>query len=142
MAVFAKKLAKGLFYRHFKTAFPNEGCLLLNWFTNTERVRTGSYPLLDALAATLPSLEIPVRRSGKSLGDQFQAKVSMALDAKLLIVQATIGRAMGLVIVGSAQPGVLEQEFSEFLGGGSLLEVFEVLQSTILPVGPRQKVDP
>ncbi|WP_038167031.1 hypothetical protein [Thiomonas sp. FB-6] len=139
MPVFAKKLAKGLFYRLFGTAFPNEGCLLLNWFTNTEWVRTQSYPMLDALAAELPSQAIPVRRSGKSLEDQIQVRVSMALDAKLLIVQATIGHAMGLVIVGSAKPGVLERELSEFLGGDRLLKAFDVLQSTILRGGPRRK---
>lgn len=39
----AAKLAKGVFYRESGQVFPNDGCLLLNWFTNVDLVREGRY---------------------------------------------------------------------------------------------------
>jgi len=60
VSVLARKLSKGIYYRETGRPFPDDGCLLLNWFTNAEVVRTGKYvvfDLLKELQGTAPLLQ-------------------------------------------------------------------------------------
>jgi hypothetical protein len=60
VCVFARKLAKSIYYLDAGTPFPNDGCLLLNWFTNADLLREGQYPVfqqLQSLAGEAPPLK-------------------------------------------------------------------------------------
>lgn len=70
VGVFARKLAKAIFYRETGCLFANEGCLLLNWFTNADFLRDGKYVVFDLLKE-LAGLAPPLKRGGKYLNDQF-----------------------------------------------------------------------
>ena len=71
VCVLARKLAKGIFYRETGTVFPDEGCLLLNWFTNSDLLRDGKYPAFDLLKE-IGGNAPPLQRTGKYLNDQFE----------------------------------------------------------------------
>ena len=45
----ARKLAKGVYFREAGAIFPVDGCLVLNWFTNTDLLRDGKYPMFEVL---------------------------------------------------------------------------------------------
>lgn len=134
---FGGKLAKGIYYMKAREAFSSNGCLLLHWFTNTELVRTGSYPVLDAVR-DFPASAIPVTRGNMSLDEQFRVRAHHDPTTKLVYVEAEIGRAFAFVVVGCSQAGFLEHLYTEALGANGVSEAFDVLQSTILPVGPRR----
>jgi hypothetical protein len=131
VCVFAKKLAKGVYYLDTATPFPSDGCLLLNWFTNAELLREGRYPVFEQLMS-LAGEAPPLRRSQKLLNDQFEYKLSMAPDSSIFVVQARFGNAFGLVVFGSSLAGQLESiviRLREQLGNPG---PFAVLQSTTL----------
>lgn len=134
---FGGKLAKGVYYMKSRSAFSSAGCLLLHWFTNTESARTGSYPVLDAVQ-DFPASPIPVTRGNTRLDDQFRIRAHHDPETRLVYVEAEIGRAFALVVVGCSQAGFLERLYTEALGANGVAEVFDVLQSTTLPVGPRR----
>lgn len=136
--MFGGKLAKGIYYMKSHQAFSSDGCLLLHWFTNTESARTGTYPVFDALRS-FPAVEMPVRRGNASLVEQFRVRAHHAPDEQLIYVEAEVGRAFGLVAVGCAQPGYLERLLAETSGGERIFDVFDVLQSSVLPVVRRNR---
>lgn len=103
----ARKLAKGVFYNATGTCFPNDGCLLSNWFTNVNLLREGKYvifEILKDLGGTVPDLV----RSGKFLNDQFEYKFTLSPEKNIFIIQARFGNSFGLVILGCTLPGRLE----------------------------------
>lgn len=104
---FARKLAKAVYLREVGAIFPNEGTLLLNWFTNIELVKQGKYVLLDLLK-DVPARAVPLRRGGKYLDEQFQYKLSITPENHAFILQARFGVAFGVVIFGSTRPQVIE----------------------------------
>jgi len=107
VCVLARKLVKGIYYQQTREPFPDCGCLLLNWFTNTELLHKGQYPvfeLLRSLAGKAPQLT----RSGKMLNDQFEYKFSIGDDRNVLVLQARFGTSFGLVVFGSTKPNLLE----------------------------------
>lgn len=107
VCVLARKLAKGIYYREVGSPFPDNGCLLLNWFTNADLLRTGKYivfDLLKELGGTAP----PLQRSGKYLNEQFEYKLSLSQEKDILVLQARFGNAFGLVVFGSTLLGKLE----------------------------------
>lgn len=131
VCVFARKLAKSIFYLDARTPFPNDGCLLLNWFTNADLLREGQYPVfqqLQSLAGEAPQLE----RSGRLLNDQFEYKLSTDPDKSILVVQAKFGSSFGLVVFGSVKPGLLENIVSTIRMETRLPGPFAVLQSQSL----------
>jgi hypothetical protein len=131
VCVFARKLVKGIYYQDAMTPFPNDGCLLLNWFTNADLLHAGRYPVfeqLQPLAGNAPLL----KRSGRLLNDQFEYKLSTAPDRSILVLQARFGFAFGLVVFGSTQSGFLEDIVSRNRTETGRPGPFAVLQSPSL----------
>lgn len=135
--VLAAKLAKGLYYRHTQAVFPNDGGLVMIWFTNADVMHDGGYKLFDSLkhiAGDAP----PLTRSGKRLNDQFEYKFSLSPEKHLLALQAKFGNAFGFVVFGSTMPGLLEKYVQQVIAAGPRadgVEPFRILQSTSLPLG-------
>jgi hypothetical protein len=136
VGVFARKLAKAIYYRDVQAVFPEDGCLVLTWFTNTDLVRDGKYPVFETLrdvAGSAPTLT----RSGRFLNDQFEYKMSLSPERHLLALQARFGNAFGLVVFGSTTPGLIEKHVEGLRetqrGGGD--GPFTILQSASLPLG-------
>lgn len=128
---FAKKLAKGVYYQETSKAFPETGCLLLNWFTNIDFVRHGGFIVFDLLkeiAGQVPRL----KRSKILLNDQFEYKVSMADDNSIFLLQARFGQMFGLVVAGSAVTGQLESMVEKKREETGSKGPFQVLQSPSL----------
>lgn len=131
VCVLARKLAKGVFYREAGTIFPDEGCLLLNWFTNADLLRDGKYVVFDLLKE-LGGNAPPVYRSGKYLNDQFEYKLSLSPEKEILVLQARFGNAFGLVVFGSAVPNQLEAIVTRLRKQTERDGPFAVLQSISL----------
>jgi hypothetical protein len=103
----ARKLVKGVFYREVGEIFPASGCLLLNWFTNADLLRHGTYPVFDLLKE-IGGNAPPVQRSGNYLRDQFEYKITFSPDSNILVMQARFGNSFGLVVFGCRLEGRLE----------------------------------
>jgi hypothetical protein len=139
VSTFARKLAKGIYYKDAGKTFPKEGCLLMNWFTNEQLFKDGryiSFEILQAVDGVMPALV----RTGKYLNDQFEYKLSMSNELDVFILQAMFGQAFGLVIYGSIVPGKLEPMLVQFRETGQRSGPFTVLESMILPIGRVSKV--
>lgn len=131
VCVVALKLAKGIFYRETGMIFPDEGCLLLNWFTNADLLRSGKYvvfDLLKELAGDAPQLQ----RSGKYLNNQFEYKLSLSSEREVLVIQARFRNAFGLVVFGSTLPDRLEAIVARLRAQTERDGPFAVLQSRSL----------
>lgn len=134
VCIFAKKLAKGIFYREVGSPFPDNGCLLLNWFTNADLLRDGKYVAFDLLK-DLSGAAPPLIRSGQYLNDQFEYKLSLSPEKEIFVLQARFGNAFGLVIFGSTLPGKLEDIFLHLREQSQRDGPFAVLQSPSLNNG-------
>lgn len=131
VCVLARKLSKGIFYRETGRPFPDDGCLLLNWFTNADILRAGKYivfDLLKELGGTVP----PLQRGGTYLNDQFEYKLSLSPEKDTLILQAKFGNAFGLVVFGSTLVGKLESIVARLREESQRNGSFAVLQSPTL----------
>lgn len=131
VCVLARKLSKGIYYREVGSPFPDDGCLLLNWFTNADILRTGKYivfDLLKELGGTAP----PLQRGGSYLNDQFEYKLSLSPEKDILVLQARFGNAFGLVVFGSTLPGKLESIVTRLRENSQRNGPFAVLQSPTL----------
>lgn len=129
--VLARKLSKGIYYREAGHPFPDDGCLLVNWFTNADILRTGKYvvfDLLKELGGTAP----PLQRAGTYLHDQFEYKLSLSSEKDILVLQAKFGNAFGLVVFGSTLPGKLESMVTRLREQSQRNGPFAVLQSPSL----------
>lgn len=133
VAVLAKKLAKGLYYRETKRVFPNDGCLLMVWFTNEDFIRTGTYPVFDLLKSQ-PGDVPKIVRAGRRLNDQFECKMTPRPDDGFFVLQASFGMSFGFAVFGNAQRGKLEAVVAQVLLEHGSAGVFRVLQSPTLPV--------
>ena len=127
----AQKLAKGIYYRETRKVFSQSGCLLLNWFTNSDLLRDGKYVVFDLLKE-IGGNSPPVQRTGVFLNDQFEYKVSLSPDADIVVLQARFGNAFGFVVFGCTIPGRLEGMISRLRERNSRDGPFAVLQSTTL----------
>lgn len=107
VCVLAKKLAKGVFYRETGQIFPLDGCLLLNWFTNADLFRHGTYVAFDLLKNIVGDAP-PTTRGATLLGDQFEYKFSLSENRSVFVLQARFGGAFGLIVFGSSLIGLLE----------------------------------
>jgi hypothetical protein len=132
VCVVAGKLAKGVFYREAGRPFPNTGCLLLNWFTNAELLRSGKYVVFDLLKDIRGDAPV-LQRSGKYLNDQFEYKVSLTPEKHIFVLQARFGKAFGLVVFGSTEPGLLEKIVEKLRTESKRQGPFAVLQSAVTP---------
>lgn len=131
VSVLARKLSKGIYYRETGFPFPDDGCLLLNWFTNADIVRTGKYVVFDLLKE-LKGVAPPLQRSGNYLNDQFEYKLSMSSEKDIFVLQARFGNAFGLVVFGSKLPGKLESIVVRLRETSQRNGPFAVLQSPTL----------
>lgn len=138
VCVFARKLVKGVYYQNAGIPFPNDGCLLLNWFSNAELLREGRYPVFDLLRE-LDGNAPQLKRSGKMLNDQFEFKFSISPDKKILILQARFGAAFGLAVFGSTEPNMLERIVTRLREETGHAGPFAILQSNTLQHDPRVK---
>lgn len=105
--VFSKKLAKAVFFLNTNHVFSSDGCLLLNWFTNVDFFRDGTYVIFDTLKDLPGNLPLVVR-TGKHLNNQFECKFSSTDDQRSFAMQARFGNSFGLVVFGCNEPGKLE----------------------------------
>jgi len=131
VCVLARKLSKGIYYRDAGRPFPDDGCLLLNWFTNADILRDGKYmvfDLLKELGGTAP----PLQRGGTYLNDQFEYKLSLSPEKDILVLQAKFGNAFGFVVFGSTLPGKLESSVARLREQSQRNGPFAVLQSPSL----------
>ena len=128
VATFALKLAKAIFYLVSKQPFPNEGCLLLNWFTNADYLRDGKYVAFESLRGVAGAAP-PLKRSGKFLNNQFEYKLSISTDLTTFVLQARFGRSFGVVIFGCALPGHLEAIVEKLTQETGKDGPFSILQS-------------
>lgn len=103
----ARKLAKAIYYRETQSVFPNEGCLLLNWFSNADALQHGQYPVFDLLKE-IGGYAPALLRSGKYLNDQFELKITLSPEREIVVLQAKFGNSFGFVVFGSTLPGRLE----------------------------------
>ena len=102
----ARKLTKALFYRETNTIFPLDGEITFKWFTNADKFREGSIPVLE-FAANFTAPASNVTRSGKDLRNQFDYKYSLSVERDLAVLTALFGPAFGFVTVACSKVGVL-----------------------------------
>jgi hypothetical protein len=131
VCVFASKLSKAIYYRDAEIAFPNHGCLLLNWFTNAELLRDGRYAVLD-IFKELGGSSPPLQRGGKYLNDQFEYKLSMSNENDTFVLQAFFGKAFGVLVFGCAVPGRLESSIDRLRKESGKGGPFVILQSSLM----------
>ena len=133
VCVFARKLSKGIYYREASVVFPDDGCLLLTWFTNADILRTGKYPAFEALKE-LSGVAPPLQRGGTYLNDQFEYKLSISPDQDVFVLQARFGHSFGVVIFGSTLVGKLEGMVTKLREQTERNGPFAVLQSPVLEI--------
>jgi len=107
VCTFGRKLAKAVFYLHTSRIFPQDGCLMLHWFSNELLVTKGIYPQFEDLK-TLAGYAPTLTRSGRFLNNQFSYKFSLDVPKNMFALQAVFGRSFGFVIFGSDAAGQLE----------------------------------
>jgi hypothetical protein len=134
--VLAAKLAKGIYWRHTRDIFPNDGGLAMTWYTNADVACDGGYKLFESLqhlAGNAPLLT----RSGTYLNDQFEYKFSLSPEKHILTMQAKFGNAFGFAVFGSTTPGLLEKNIHLAVASPRAdgVEPFRMLQSPALPLG-------
>jgi hypothetical protein len=138
--VLAAKLTKGIYYLHTGAIFPNDGGLVMTWFTNADVLHDGGYKLFDSLqhiVGDAPSLT----RARKVLNDQFEYKFSLSPEKHILALQTKFGNAFGFVVFGSTTSGLLEKYINQAIAAGPRadgVEPFRIIQSTSLPLGRLQ----
>ena len=129
--VLASKLSKAIYFQDSAKAFPPDGCLLLNWFSNADIFSNGHYKIFAALKDIPGSLPI-LKRTGNHLNEQFEFKYSVTEEKNLFALQVCFGNSFGFVVFGSSEPGLLEPTLQrlrdEFEKEGALA----VLQSASL----------
>lgn len=131
VCVFARKLAKGVYYRETRIVFPNNGCLLSNWFSNEHLAREGKYPVFEVLK-NLSGDAPQLKRADKLLNDQFEYRYSLSPDKTISVLQARFGNSFGLAVFGSTIPDHLEAIVRRLRDESGHDGPFAVLQSQSL----------
>lgn len=129
--VFASKLTKAVFYNNANQVFPNEGLIVLNWFTNEALVHNGKFPMFELLKTINGSIP-EVKRSGELLTGQFEYKISLSADKKLVVLQAVFGKVFGLVTLGSTSKSQLEGIFKRMREKGASPDQWQPLSPSTL----------
>ena len=83
---------------------------------------------LSGIAGDIPKLQ----RSQKLLNNQFEYKWSLSAEKDVFVLQAVFGKSFGLVVFGSAKPGVLEDAVASLRDKTGNKGPFTVLQSPTL----------
>jgi len=128
---FARKLAKGIFYREIGSPFPDNGCLLFQCSTNADLVRNGRYINFEALK-DLPGVIPGMKRDKQELHDQFAMKLTVSDDQTTFVVQFTLGAVLTGVVFGCVNPGHFEQSLSDIREVAGHAGPLSVLQSGVL----------
>lgn len=131
VCIFASKLGKGIFYQQSQKPFPNDGCLIMNWFTNTELFQHGKYITFESLKNLTGHVPL-LARGGKFLNDQFEYKLSLTENKEIFVIQAKFGKAFGILIVGSSLRGQVESIINALREKTARNGPFTILQSPIL----------
>jgi len=131
VCIFARKLAKSIFYQETQTPFPANGCLISNWFTNAQLLSTGKYLVFDILKE-LGGLAPALQRTGKYLNNQFEYKLSLSTEKDILVLQARFGNSFGFVVFGCTIEGKLESMVNKLREQTKENGPFAILQSTTL----------
>jgi len=127
----ARKLSKGIFYNYVGRIFPDDGCLIMNWFSNADLDRDGKYPMFEMLRTF--SGEAPaLARGGRFLNDQFEFKLTRSPDQAIFVLQAKFGGGFGFVVFGSCKKGLIESMMQRLKERTGREGPFAVLQSPIL----------
>jgi hypothetical protein len=107
MDVFARKLAKGIYYKETKTIFPNDGGLVMQYFTNAEWKTPDEdsvFAIMQAAGGDAPS----VVNGNIDLSDQFWYQKAFAPQIGMFVIRANFTATFRLEIFGSSIPGQLE----------------------------------
>lgn len=135
--VLAAKLTKGVYHLHTRAIFPNDGGLVMTWFTNTDVIADGGYKLFDVLKHIAGDAPMLIR-SGKYLNDQFEYRFSLSPEQHILALQAKFASAFGFVVFGSTRAGLLEKYVQQVITAAPRadgVDPFRILQSASLPPG-------
>lgn len=119
VATLAGKLTKAIHHMQTGEIFPVDGGIMLQWFTNAQRMEHGRIVLLEALAGILGTTA-PIERSGKELKDQFDYVYSSDQPGDLHLLQVVFGKVFGFVTIFSQTPGrleAIEDSIKQKLGG-------------------------
>lgn len=92
----AAKLSRALYFKQLGRIFPRDGVVLASWFTNAEKIESGKVRVLDTVAPLLAQ-GLEIKRSSRSLSDQFDCRVGFSDDKRLGIVSAVFGFVFGFV---------------------------------------------
>ncbi|BBB62569.1 hypothetical protein UNDKW_4296 [Undibacterium sp. KW1] len=128
VAVLASKLVKGVYYQYVGKAFPLDGCLLMNWFTNAQIFLHGNYIVSD-IFKSIDGEVPPIVRSGKYLDDQFEIKLSISSDKNSFMLQVLFGKSFGFVVIGCVEAGRLETRLNDLRDQAKRDGPFVILQS-------------
>lgn len=132
--VVGSKLAKAIFFKYTRRAFPNEGCILLNFFTNVELMEKGQYSVIEQMRhfqGPVPDLV----RTGNLLNDQFSYKLTMDADGVVMVVQVLFGKAFGIVLFAEPAGEKMEAMYSSiFTASQGDPGFLAVIQSQRLPL--------
>jgi hypothetical protein len=107
VSVFSGKLLKGVYYQEIGHPFPAGGCIIYNWFTNSQLFTHGTYPVFEALRS-MRGKAPTLRRQKIMLNNRFEYKVSLSDDNSLILLQARFGASFGIIACGSSVEGYLE----------------------------------
>ena len=128
VSVFSAKLFKGIYYQETGLPFPTTGCLINNWFTNSQLFVHGNYPLFEALRK-LHGKAPHLKRQKTMLNDKFEYKVSLSEDRSLIILQARFGTSFGVIVCGSLRQGYLEAYLEGTDSKSGLKSLFSIIQT-------------
>lgn len=131
VCVVATKLGKGIYYNQTLTPFPEDGCIILHWFTNTELIQHGEYPVFKALSTIGGAVPV-MKRQKHSLSDQCEYKLTATRDYNYLAVQARFFDSFGMVLMMCSQRGQLESMMSKVKVVDDKPFPFAVLQSGVI----------
>jgi hypothetical protein len=135
MTVFSRKLAKGIYYLETGSIFPNDGALLLHWFTNEVLINNDRYPAFN-LMKDLGGKTPPVMRGNRFLNDQFSYRTNVSPELDIFTVEASFTSAFGLMIFGSRNPGQMEGIVENLRTTTGKDGPFVVIQSVLAPRMP------
>lgn len=122
----SRKLAKGIYYNEAGRIFPNDGSLVLKWFTSVEFVVSGRYDAFEQLKHLAGSAPL-LRRAGRYLNNQFEYKFTMADD--LFVLQVRFGFAFGGIVYGALTGERLDSSVSRLRAEVEYEGAFAILQS-------------
>lgn len=103
----ARKPTKALYWTETGAILPAGAGILFHWFTNADHMRNGSIPALMHFNK-FATRDVPMRRNGKDLADQFALRVGLSEGGTVMLLMATFRMAFGFVVVAYSTTGAAE----------------------------------